>query len=359
MTEAVTRKRRLLELDVLRGLAAVGVMLHHFTGRFYEYVPQPGQSSPWLILRHGGHGLTLFFMISGFVIAMTLARTVRARDFVVARASRLYPAFWVAVGLTFIITHLFGLTGLTVSLPSALANLTMGGEWLGAPYVDSVYWTLSLELAFYGMMWLLFVTGWLEKLEKAVAIWLAVHFTTLLCLKMANLSVSHGLEIALLLGRAQFFIIGLVFYRIYDLGLNRVRVALLLACLGTEVVAGHRFADLAIFIGLAVVFGLVVSQRLRWIVNPPLVYLGALSYSLYLLHQNIGYVMLRGMYGIHAPVPLALLTASMSLIALAALLHHLVEKPAMNWLRDRWKAGTREPIAASVPDVAVACSSPQ
>jgi peptidoglycan/LPS O-acetylase OafA/YrhL len=329
------RPKRLYELDVLRGLAAFGVMLYHYTFRFEALYGQTGHSSGavWDIFRHFAFGLPMFFVISGFVILMTLDRTERASDFLYARFNRLFPAFWAAIAVTFAITHLFGLPGRTVSFPTALINMTMAANAFNVPYVDGVYWTLALELAFYGIMWALFVTRGLEQVERAVAIWLGAHLMAVAAFRLTGRAIPHSLELALLMGRAQYFIAGVLFFRAFKLGWDRTRLLLLAGCCVTQAVAGPTLEDTLVFGALMGLFGLLVSGRLSWIVQRPLVFLGAISYSLYLLHQNIGYVLLRGLYAHGAPVPLALLATIAVIMALAAGLHFAVERPVMAWAR--------------------------
>src|SRR5262250_3203475 len=77
-------KSRLEELDVLRGLAALAVVVFHYSGHATRYFT--GFPFHFTV---GLHGVELFFVISGFVIFMTLERTARLRDFAVSRFSRL------------------------------------------------------------------------------------------------------------------------------------------------------------------------------------------------------------------------------------------------------------------------------
>lgn len=87
-----SRPDRLVEVDALRGVAALAVVLFHYTTRFTDLF-QPGV--PPAVSFPGGHyGVNLFFIISGFVIFMTLEKTARPLDFVVSRFSRLFPAYW-------------------------------------------------------------------------------------------------------------------------------------------------------------------------------------------------------------------------------------------------------------------------
>jgi peptidoglycan/LPS O-acetylase OafA/YrhL len=85
--------------------------------------------------------VNLFFIISGFVIFMTLNATKRPMDFLVGRFSRLFPTYWAAIAVTFLITAVLGLPGRTVSAVEALANFIMLHGWFGIPHVDGVYWS--------------------------------------------------------------------------------------------------------------------------------------------------------------------------------------------------------------------------
>jgi peptidoglycan/LPS O-acetylase OafA/YrhL len=97
----MSKQNRLFELDVLRGIAALGVVMYHYTTHYDELY---GHSQKVLIyFPFGQYGVELFFIISGFVIFMSLERTKSSLDFIVGRFSRLYPAYWTAVILTFTI----------------------------------------------------------------------------------------------------------------------------------------------------------------------------------------------------------------------------------------------------------------
>ncbi len=88
-------------------------MAFHYTFKYDELYhftePAPFQA-PW-----GYLCVNLFFVISGFVIFMTLDRTRVPLDFVVSRVSRLFPAYWAAIVLTMLVTHWLGLPGKEVS----------------------------------------------------------------------------------------------------------------------------------------------------------------------------------------------------------------------------------------------------
>src|SRR5581483_8554966 len=125
---------RFLGIDALRGIAAMSVVLYHYT---YEYQAVIGHTQPlgWSFSL-GQYGVDLFFMISGFVIFMTLQRIEGISDFVVARFGRLYPAFLTALALTTIVLLSSSLTIFKPSLWQVAVNLTMAPQLFGVDCVD-------------------------------------------------------------------------------------------------------------------------------------------------------------------------------------------------------------------------------
>lgn len=77
------------------------------------------------------------------------------RSFVVSRAVRLYPAYWIAVTLTTIVSIGLSQGRFPVSPPQFLANLTMFNSLPNIENVDVVHWTLWAELRFYAMILIL------------------------------------------------------------------------------------------------------------------------------------------------------------------------------------------------------------
>ena len=82
---------RLSQLDAIRGVAALMVVLYHYTMQYQKFLGVDYGVSfafPW-----GWLGVHFFFMMSGFVIFMTLCRTATGADFLVSRFSRLFPTY--------------------------------------------------------------------------------------------------------------------------------------------------------------------------------------------------------------------------------------------------------------------------
>lgn len=344
--------QRLVELDALRGIAAVLVMLFHYTAKYQELY---GHESPLAISLPWGHyGVNLFFMISGFVIFMTLHRIQRPLDFVVSRFSRLFPAFWAAVAITFVLVRLLDLPDKTVGVSAAGLNLFMIHGLFHIPHVDSVYWTLEIELIFYTMAMALYLAGWLDRVHAALASLLALRLVYFLAERLAGVALSWTLSHLLILPYIAWFVCGIAIYRLVtfpDEMPRRDRLLLIAAIGQLAIVEGIGIGLLAA--GLSLVFWAATVGRLPWLANPLLAWLGATSYTLYLLHENIGWGIILQLERNGIPANMAVLVAIAAALAMASLLTLAVERPTMRWLRGRYRHGTwpdlgwQRPLAAT------------
>ena len=276
-------KDRIAELDLLRFLAALSVVVYHLVT-----LPDPttptGHMIKWTA-RFGWMGVPLFFMISGFVILWT-AQAKDGYAFVVSRISRLYPSFWVAVLLTSVVV--WG----SFSPMTVVANLTMIPQRLGAPYVDGVYWTLDFEIMFYALVFLLIVTRQMRRIEICLAIWAVV----------CAVGIYKPLPWITLSGQAAFFLSGCCLFLIRSRGPSRERFAILAVSMFLCVVSAltqqsgfTKSTQLSVQVVTAstvVVFhALFLAVALRRLRLPDLrlwYWLGSLTYPLYLVHNVIG-----------------------------------------------------------------------
>ena len=288
---------------------------------------------------HGHYGVNLFFIISGFVIFMTLDRTRHGMDFVVSRFSRLFPAYWVAVALTFAVTSTFGLPGKEVTLPQALGNVFMVHGIFRVPHVDGVYWTLEVELLFYTGMFLLFMRGQLHRVYWVMGLLLLARLAYHLASTLFAIDFSWMLYRLTILKYIPWFALGIFVYQTAAnrsrAGDRQARVIALAALACLWVVDGWPLAALALVM-TALVWG-AARGRLPWLAHPVLAFFGTISYTLYLLHENIGWVVQRAVLAQGWPFDVGIVAAFVVVVALATVLTYSVEKPAMRWIRDAYR----------------------
>ncbi|MES2946964.1 MAG: acyltransferase [Pseudomonadota bacterium] len=327
------RTQRLLEVDALRGLAAMAVVLFHYTTRFTELFPASG--TPSLATPAGHYGVNLFFVISGFVIFMTLERTRRPRDFWLSRLGRLFPSYWVAIFATFTLCHLLGLPGKLVGWDTAVANMVMLHGLFGVAHVDGVYWTLEVEMLFYCGMFLLYRLRWMDHIHWCVGALLLLRLAHFGAEQRWGMALPWTLVRLLILQYLPWFALGLAVF----LAVHRTQAAQRHGAAG---MAGLAVATLGIcesagMAALAVVFAsavyLAVRKQLAFLRAEPLVWLGAISYPLYLLHENIGWAIQLRLVSLRMPLDLALVVALAVSLLLADLCTRWVEQPAMRWAR--------------------------
>lgn len=331
---------RIRELDALRGLAALAVVAFHYTTRYNDLWGRAaplGWSCSW-----GEHGVDLFFMISGFVILMTLERTPRAWEFAWHRFVRLFPVFWVAVLVTFTVMAWCPLPGQETTSTEALLNLTMIPAILRARLVDGVYWSLQTELFFYAAMLVLARCGLLKNLTATLTVWLIVATMVQGALSLgasqtAVAPVLTKLLTLLSLDYIHLFAIGMVCYRAWQRQrFTYGELALVAAC----VVWRGWFDDtwqVALLVAALAALLWIAVRGTHFLQAKWLIFVGTISYSLYLTHQNVGYVILQMCEQQQINANVGLLLALVASVGLATALTYGVERPAIAWLKP-WPA---------------------
>jgi peptidoglycan/LPS O-acetylase OafA/YrhL len=282
-------KNRFSELDALRGIAALLVVFFHYS------IHRPETE---LGFKYGIAGVELFFVISGFVITMSICRVKRGLDFVINRISRLYPAYWAAATLTFALVVFKSLATehslADVSFGQYVANLTMMQYYLGYKDLDGSYWTLVVEMIFYCCVFLLLQTRQIKRINPlAVCI---INCTVIAQAFFWGENTKRLLEMAPLLRYLPLFLAGINFYSICTERKHLlIQYPVIVFCflgqlmLFENCTRAHEYlspaeyaAALAVIFLLFVVF---VHGCLGFIVSKVTLFLGRISYPLYLTHQ--------------------------------------------------------------------------
>lgn len=145
-------------IQVLRGVASLMVVLFHTTGNAKEILNKKFYFDFFLF---GYSGVDIFFVLSGFIITYTSMRWIERKDqllpFIKRRFIRIFPSYWIIIGLFLILQLLlpsFYKTHYSFSLSNFFSTLFL---FPGHTMVNGVSWTLSYELFFYLLFSLVFV----------------------------------------------------------------------------------------------------------------------------------------------------------------------------------------------------------
>ena len=331
-------------LDALRGIAAVGVVLFHITMDSKE---------PHYGLHLGKSGVQLFFLISGFVIYMSLSKTKSSKNFVISRFIRLYPTYWACVTFTFLLNaaYIFRHGELTATyFGNYLANMTMFQHYMGIDNLDPPYWTLIVEMVFYLTMLGFYRIGLLKRIEIIGSILATICFIIYAVIRLYSLEFYQTADfIYPLLNHFPLFLAGICFYLIKfeksTLTRHIIIVCCFLASIPTfESLGGSYFFTYAEHILTIafwfITFYLYIYGLLGWITNRFLVFLGTISYALYLVHQSISIKYLKP-YFAHKIVGHPWIGNFITLaivIAIASAITFWIEKPAARFLKLRLSA---------------------
>ena len=337
---------RLRTLDGLRFLAAVGVMLYHYTASLSNVWDEPsGARFPVLghIAMYFALAPQLFFVLSGFVVLWTAwGRSVP--QVVASRAARLLPAYWAALALTSVLLLVIWPEGRHISGGQVVVNATLLQGLFGVSNVDGVYWTLWAELRFYVLVALLVAWGLTRRRVLVfAAVWPIVGV-------VADHSRWEHVSTALIGSNAVFFAGGMLLFLIWRDGhawlpwiLVCANVLLGVWAVGLPMVARLRyftvFEPSPMLVAAVVVacFAAVAITTLtplsRWDWST-LTTVGALTYPLYLVHMTWGWWVIDHLHT-SAPTYLTLAAAIAVAVALALAVHHGVEQTVSRPMRRR------------------------
>lgn len=345
-------KERIYQIDLLRFLAAMSVVLFHYLFRGYIF---DNQSNLQFIeigkyFKYGYLGVDLFFIISGFVITLSI-KSRKLKDFWISRISRLLPSYWLSILITASIIGLFGSPRFEINLKQIIINMTMFQNYFNVRSIDGVYWSLMIEMRFY-----IFIIGSYVLLNKIREIKLDYVIFSWLTLSITHLFLNHLLAFKILnyfliLDWSSYFIAGMIFYQIFKNKINAkysillcisISIALFNALSRVEQLELHyktTFSPVFIsgFIMLFYIIMLLVScGKLQTINSPQFLKFGLLTYPLYLIHQKIGYIIFNNL-GNESNKYLILFSTIISMLLVSYIISVLFEPRVSNYVKTKLK----------------------
>lgn len=355
----------------LRALAALGVALYHVAMLIR---PPPGELM--FVKHYFAYGVPLFFVISGFSLALsTLPQVGRdnwVQGYFVKRFFRIAPLFYALLAFRLV---QWSMKGRDVGAADVIVNLTFTFNFLPGKHESIVAagWTIGVEMIFYAVLPVILVG---VRGGAATAILAALAVTT----SLAARSIFPTLEglpsnyaVMSFIGNAQFFALGILAYHVFAALKERAIRPASIATVGTAVTVGLLMVIVlgpltyvngantplwgALFAALCVWQALAPGRANG---SRPFVYLGERSYSLYLIHPMVILLpraewrawdeRLTETIGDWSFVVISLAVLGLT-IALSAVSYALIEAPGMrlgsHLVRTRFPGAPRPSGAAS------------
>jgi len=355
-------------LHGLRGIAAFSVFLFHWDSFF----PAAGKALPvypiqgveWslaMLISFGWLGVPLFFVLSGYLLGGQLKQQSmsagRLMHFWKRRALRIYPAVWVQLPILLVAASF--IPGITSTYPQGadlLRNILLWinmPPWMTSP-MNGVWWTLPIELSFYLFLPLLVL------IQRKIG-WVATYLGCVLCaftwrwgiiaLNDADFYVPYLGWLDMLPGSISSFAAG---FAITFIDFKWSKRQWLAATLGTIAVFLLLLHVLLVHIDvywsghwLLVVWNSCISLTIagiiycaihpqatgRWLGTAPLVWLGEISFGLYLWHLPVLLALLKltELANTATGSFLALLIGLTLTLPLSAASYYWIERPIMGW----------------------------
>lgn len=348
------KQSRFAAIDALRGIAALLVVLQHTSESFVK-LPGVAQHGTLLAdisknLDFGRIGIICFFLISGFVIPSGLkaATNQPIKKFAIRRFFRLYPAYWLsmllAIGLATWNNH-------EIQTSTIIANTTMLQSFFSEHHLIGLYWTLQIELVFYCLCALLFTFGLLKN-DRFIFTVILAFFSLFVLIQIipffSSVQINWNKEFQLLPYLLSLMFLGSFYRKIYDKKSsdNKLKYYTIIGtvlCLGLPVfllatsLLGYNLIENSFRFGVAHSLAfLLFFMGLHFLKSSskPILWLGTISYSLYLLHPLVMQVTMKFvnsntlLQGYHLSI--YILTNILISVFIASIIYKFIEKPAID-----------------------------
>ncbi len=265
-------------LDFLRGLAALSVCIFHFTNGKKDFLPDGNFVKD--AGSYGNYGVQVFFVISGLVIPYSMEKANYAirffKEFMLKRIIRIEPPYLLSICLILLLNYISTLSpyyrggAVQIDFLNLLFHLGYINAFVDSKWLNPVYWTLAIEFQYYLIMACIFPLLVSSKKYLWIAVLLIFNCIGLL-LKDPNLIFEYAL----------YFSIGIVMFKFINGSINTGIYSVTIILLLISVFVQFKWPGLVAAIIPVLFIQFTIKNKLS-------VFLGSISYSLYLLHVPVG-----------------------------------------------------------------------
>lgn len=342
----------------LRGLAALAVVFEHYFGVFFDgnirsqigiALDPSALHRPWLadkmlalpaMLNYGPLGVSVFFMISGFVIMFSLSK-LTSIEFIIQRAFRIFPTYWIGLLICFsfisLSSYYWG-SNPQDSYPKNIwiLNVILAHTVMWMPSVDFVNWTLAVEMKFYIISAFLFYMTKNPKRYLSLAL-IVMSIPVMVIYLYRHDIISISPNVYAFINEAKyipFLFIGTCFYYFMNSSINRMEFLIfssIFFCSFSLFMFGD--GDFKYACGMSInyaagAFVFSICYLLRKLFKPNVIidFFADISYPLYLVHSVMGYVVMSILISFEMPMSICALVAFILSVLVSTILNRTIEK---------------------------------
>ncbi|BAH42398.1 conserved hypothetical membrane protein [Brevibacillus brevis NBRC 100599] len=359
--------KRIKELDSIRGLAAITVVIGHFC-LMLPSLPDSIKFSPLRFLWAGGEAVIIFYVLSGFVLSMAIYHSkTNYWGYLIKRFVRIYIPYYVWIFITFALFILFSpyeVTGLRdwyydkwqgpITGLDIINHLVLLNNFFSDNY-NPVIWSLAQEMRISIVFPLLFLLFYKQSWKKTILLAMSFSFISIF-LNILHIGKAEGFYngYADTLHFTSMFMVGMLLFkhqeelvRLYRnmKKLKRrllITLGVILYLYSTGLLLISRsdtmflLKDWGVVIGVSILIIMAMSNlKVKAILNKSVfVYLGEISYSIYLCHFPIMMVLFKLLYT-KIPISLLFLLCVTTAILFSSVSYHFIEKNCIKWAKQR------------------------
>ncbi|KEY18779.1 acyltransferase family protein [Kaistella antarctica] len=309
--------KRITILDGFRVIAIIVVLLFHFYTFFQDdkYLYNFGFTN---LFSFGKLGVEFFFIISGFVISLTLTKCSNFVEFLKKRFLRLIPAMLVCSIITFAIMRTFD-SNLLFAKSHSFSNLLLSNTFISPElinnifqtkynYIDGAYWSLWVEINFYIVIGIVYFCNKNKLLQNFSIVSLLLTliyflFTSKLGGDIISPIIGESLFVAgkniikllNLVAYSNWFLLGIILYNLYHKKLLRYYIYFTIVFVLQIILIQNTVQNILflVFIYSLLMLFIYKPNKIRFLGNTFISKLGVVSYSVYLIHGHIGVLVIN------------------------------------------------------------------
>lgn len=293
---------RINYLDGHRGLAILLVVLFHAYSRWENIVPYANRYADFPLFNYGYLGVQLFFLLSGFVILMTLEKCDGFFQFIIKRWLRLFPAMLICSCLIYLTSSFFyerpnGIVNIKDLIPGLvfIEPLYISKVIGTVESIESAFWSLYVEFKFYCISAIIYFLFGSKKLVYILFSLFSVWFISYMIQNHTPnkfFYYIYSVSTHLSLKYFGWFAAGAAFYFYTKTEDKNWFLFACFICVLSSAALAIEKSNINVFFAiiiLCILFGYsIISSKLQsFLSNRFLVFMGYISYPLYLMHENI------------------------------------------------------------------------
>lgn len=345
MDKNCVKNNKIYGLDYIRAICAIFIVIYHYSTRYFDSWLGYKYESNKIGLWWGCWAVSIFFILTAFLTIYNLhEKSGGGMKFIKKRAIRLYPAYWVGLIFTTLLILILNIEKFIGVVPTAI-NFSMLQGFINVKNVDGVYWTLTYEIQFYVLIAIFIGLKKTDKIELFNSIWLVCVIAYFIANHICGNHFAIKIIDKLIMPKyASPFIMGASLAYIVK---NKKAIlsyinAFAALCIHGYVHSGGSYGFLwaAVYVAflLVAMILIVVSVKtgFKFKYDKPFLFVASISYPLYLIHQNMGYLIFDKV-GITENSAVLIIGCLILSLGIAYLIHRFLELPMVSFLKKRFE----------------------